>query len=99
MVLQVKNISAKDVNGLIAEGWTVLDVRPPNEQSKAPLADAVHVRCMLYGMLCVTMLAQGYGCGADVWPMVEGLGRIMWWSEFVALCTCTMCWCFVLRDC
>jgi rhodanese-related sulfurtransferase len=41
--VQVKNISASDVAGLQKEGWVVLDCRPPTEQERAPVANAVHV--------------------------------------------------------
>jgi hypothetical protein len=43
MHTQVRNISAKDVAGLVKEGWVVLDVRPPTETNRAPVANSVHV--------------------------------------------------------
>jgi hypothetical protein len=43
MRTQVRNISAKDVAGLVKEGWVVLDVRPPTETNRAPVANSVHV--------------------------------------------------------
>lgn len=40
---RVRNISSSDVAGLQKEGWIVLDVRPVEESSRAPVANGVHV--------------------------------------------------------
>lgn len=40
----VKNVMAKDVKQHISDGWTILDVRPPNETKKVHVKDAVEVR-------------------------------------------------------
>jgi rhodanese-related sulfurtransferase len=40
----VKNVMAKDVQGLVSDGWTILDVRPPNETKKVHVKDAIEVR-------------------------------------------------------
>jgi rhodanese-related sulfurtransferase len=43
----VRNIGAADVAAMIKDGWTVLDVRPPTETSKAAIKDAVVVSAVL----------------------------------------------------
>lgn len=40
---KIKNVTAKDAAQLVQDGWTLLDVRPPNEISKVGLKDAVAV--------------------------------------------------------
>lgn len=40
---KVRNVSAANAADMVKEGWTLLDVRPPNEVEKAPLVDAVAV--------------------------------------------------------
>uniref|UniRef100_A0A7S3RAI1 Rhodanese domain-containing protein n=1 Tax=Dunaliella tertiolecta TaxID=3047 RepID=A0A7S3RAI1_DUNTE len=40
---RVRNIAANEVKAMQADGWTVLDVRPPYETSKAPISNAIHV--------------------------------------------------------
>jgi hypothetical protein len=46
---QVRNIGAADVAAMINDGWTILDVRPPTETSKAAIKGAVAVSasCMV----------------------------------------------------
>lgn len=39
----VKNVMPKDVKEYMDDGWTVLDVRPPNENRKAHVKDAIEV--------------------------------------------------------
>lgn len=39
----VKNVMAKDLKDYTDEGWTILDVRPPNETRKVHVADSVEV--------------------------------------------------------
>lgn len=39
----VKNVMAKDVNSMLDDGWTVLDVRPPSETKKVHVKDSVEV--------------------------------------------------------
>ena len=40
---QVRNLTTKDAGALIADGWVLLDVRPPQEIEKAQLLNAVEV--------------------------------------------------------
>lgn len=40
---QVRNITTKDAGALVADGWVLLDVRPPQEIEKAQLLNAVEV--------------------------------------------------------
>lgn len=40
---KVRNIPASEFSNLVADGWIVLDVRPPNELNKAPLQNAVEI--------------------------------------------------------
>ncbi|KAI8102060.1 hypothetical protein M9434_007119 [Picochlorum sp. BPE23] len=40
---KVRNVPASEFSKLIADGWIVLDVRPPNEREKAPLQNALEV--------------------------------------------------------
>ncbi|KAL4515838.1 hypothetical protein Ndes2526A_g00541 [Nannochloris sp. 'desiccata'] len=40
---QVRNVTTKDIAALVADGWVVLDTRPPNEIEKAQLLNVVEV--------------------------------------------------------
>ena len=40
---QIRNLTTKDAGALVADGWTLLDVRPPSEIAKAQLENAVEV--------------------------------------------------------
>lgn len=40
---QIRNVTAADAGGLVADGWVLLDTRPPNEIEKARLQGAVEV--------------------------------------------------------
>jgi rhodanese-related sulfurtransferase len=40
---QIRNVVPKDAAALVADGWALLDVRPPNEIAKARLEGAVEV--------------------------------------------------------
>ncbi len=41
---QVRNVTGADIKSYLADGWTLLDVRPPSEASKARIVGAVEVR-------------------------------------------------------
>lgn len=41
---QVRNVTSSDVRQYLADGWVLLDVRPPSESKKAPIVGAVQVR-------------------------------------------------------
>jgi rhodanese-related sulfurtransferase len=40
---QVRNVTPKDAAALVADGWVLLDTRPPNEIEKAQLLNAIEV--------------------------------------------------------
>lgn len=40
---KVRNVTSSDVRQYLADGWVLLDVRPPSESKKAPIVGAVQV--------------------------------------------------------
>lgn len=83
---RVRNITPADVNSLLADGYTLLDVRPPTEISKAQLENAVEVPLFVLeddpsvGTLIKQATAFGMGGwwlgGAHMKPNPNFLGEV-----------------------